>query len=297
MMGVEEIARELEVSPRMVKEYKNDLEKAGIYIGSKLGRYGGYYIENKRSLDGLSLTQEELSALKMAKESIRSGKYHYSTKFETLVSKILNVQGHGEEVHYHNKTTSESEDVIQKEKRAWIDINLAIHNKKKIKMSYKSLKETGVEIKERTVDPYGVFDYKGATYFYGYCNSAKDIRFFKLSRIMEYEITKETFDIKVDYNFDEVMDKSFGIYTDDVIDLKLKVYYPMSEIIREKQICKGQRIREIDDKTILFEAKMRGYTEIKTWVMGMGSSVEVLEPVGLKEDIQKEVEKIIALYK
>ncbi|WP_026478888.1 helix-turn-helix transcriptional regulator [Alkaliphilus transvaalensis] len=54
MMGVNEIAKELEVSPRSIKEYKNDLEKAGIYIGSIRGRYGGYYIDTKRSFDGLS---------------------------------------------------------------------------------------------------------------------------------------------------------------------------------------------------------------------------------------------------
>lgn len=296
-MGVDEIAKELEVSHRMVKEYKNDLEKAGIYIGSKLGRYGGYYIENRRSFDGLGLTDEEVSALKMAKESIKSGKYHYGPKFETLVSKILNSQSNGEEIHYHHKTASESEDIIRKEKRAWVDVNLAIHNKNRIRMSYKSLKESEVEIRERLVEPYGVFDYKGASYFYGYCSSAKDIRFFKLSRIMEHHITNEIFDIKVDYNFDEVMDKSFGIYTDEAIDLKLNIYYPMSEIIKEKYICKGQKIQQLDDKTIRFEAKMKGYTEIITWVMGMGSSVEVLEPVELKEHIHKEVSKIIELYK
>ncbi|MGF7057689.1 helix-turn-helix transcriptional regulator [Brassicibacter mesophilus] len=297
IMRIEEIAEQLEVTPRMVKKYKNDLEMAGIYIGSKLGRYGGYYLENKRSLDAIDFTKDELSALKMAKETIKSGKYHYSSKFEILTSKILSSKTHIDDIYYHNKSISESDEIVKKEKRIWIDINLAINQNKKVKMKYKSLKAHGLEIKERIVNPYGIFDYKGATYFYGYCENAKDIRFFKLSRIVEYEVLKNKFDVKLDFDFDEVLEKSFGIYNDETIYLKLKIHYPMSEIVKEKQITKEQKITEIDSKTIFFEAKMKGYTEIKSWVMSMGSYVEVIEPVKLKEDIVEEVDKLIALYR
>ncbi|WP_242942430.1 WYL domain-containing transcriptional regulator [Proteiniborus sp. DW1] len=297
LMKVNEIANELEVSPRMIKEYKKDLEMAGIYIGSKLGRYGGYYLENKRYLDGLSFTKDELSALKMAKEAIKSGKYHYSSKFEILVSKILNYEKYlDDNVSYYNKLVKESDETIEKEKRVWIDINLAINRSNKIKMEYKSIKEYGLEVKERVVHPYGIFDYKGATYFYGYCENAEDVRFFKLSRIQQYHVLKEKFEIKYSFELDEIMEKSFGIFNDEIIDLKLKIFYPMSEIVKEKQISKNQKITEIDSKTILFEAKMNGYPEIKAWIMSMGSNVEVIKPDKLKEDILKETTKINDLY-
>jgi len=56
-------------------------------------------------------------------------------------------------------------------------------------------------------------------------------------------------------------------------------------------------IKEIDDRTIYFEAKMKGYAEIKTWILSMGSDVEVIEPLNLKEDLLQEVNKIIDIYK
>lgn len=297
MMSIEEIANELEITPRMVRTYKKDLEMAGIYIGSKLGRYGGYYLENKRNLNGISFTKDELSALKMAKETIKSGKYHYSSKFEILVSKILNLSNHEEDVYYHNKMIRESDEIVEKEKRIWIDINLAINKNKRVEIKYKSLKEHELEVKQRVVNPYGIFDYKGATYFYGYCENARDIRFFKLSRILEYQVMKERFVVKQNFVFDEILEKSFGIFNDETINLKLEIYYPMSEIVKEKQISKTQKITQIDEKTIRFEAKMNGYPEIKTWVMGMGSKVQVIEPVKLKEDVFKETTKIMDLYK
>lgn len=296
-MSVDELAEKLEVTPRMIKEYKKDLEMAGLYIGSKLGRYGGYYLENKRNLDIMSFTDEELNALKMAKETIKSGKYHYSPKFEILSSKILNSKRHNEDTYYHNKSLQELDEITQREKRVWVDINLAINQQRKAKIVYKSLKANGIEIKTRLVNPYGVFDYKGASYFYGYCESAQDIRFFKLSRITELEILEDKFQVKVDFDFNEIMDKSFGIYNDEVINIKLKIHYPMSEIVKEKQISKEQIIKEIDDRTIYFEAKMKGYAEIKTWILSMGSRVEVIEPLNLKEDILEEVKRTIETYK
>lgn len=42
--SIKELATELEVSPRMIREYKNELELAGIFIESIRGPYGGYYL-------------------------------------------------------------------------------------------------------------------------------------------------------------------------------------------------------------------------------------------------------------
>lgn len=48
--SVLELARELEVTPRMVRVYKDEIEKAGIYIETIKGPYGGYILNQKVSL-------------------------------------------------------------------------------------------------------------------------------------------------------------------------------------------------------------------------------------------------------
>ena len=45
-----ELARELEVTPRMIRVYKDEIEKAGIYIETIKGPYGGYILNQKVSL-------------------------------------------------------------------------------------------------------------------------------------------------------------------------------------------------------------------------------------------------------
>ena len=48
--SISELAERLEVSPRMIRVYKDELEKAGIYIDTVKGPYGGYVLEQNTDL-------------------------------------------------------------------------------------------------------------------------------------------------------------------------------------------------------------------------------------------------------
>ena len=45
--NIKELADKLEVSERMIRVYKEELEKAGIYIDTLMGPYGGYVLNQK----------------------------------------------------------------------------------------------------------------------------------------------------------------------------------------------------------------------------------------------------------
>ena len=42
---IKELSEKLEISERMVRQYKQELEQAGIYLKSTSGKYGGYLLE------------------------------------------------------------------------------------------------------------------------------------------------------------------------------------------------------------------------------------------------------------
>ena len=42
--SISELSEKLEVSPRMIRVYKDEIEKAGIYIDTIKGPYGGYVL-------------------------------------------------------------------------------------------------------------------------------------------------------------------------------------------------------------------------------------------------------------
>lgn len=47
--SIQELSEKLEVSERMIRQYKLELEQSGIYIYSITGKYGGYQIEQENN--------------------------------------------------------------------------------------------------------------------------------------------------------------------------------------------------------------------------------------------------------
>lgn len=59
--SIKSLAQKLEVSERMVRQYKQELEQAGIYINSITGKYGGYQIDKENNFLKLeNIVKEEM---------------------------------------------------------------------------------------------------------------------------------------------------------------------------------------------------------------------------------------------
>ena len=61
LYSIKELAEKLEVSERMIRQYKQELEQAGIYLKSITGKYGGYQLEaDNNFLQILEAQKEEM---------------------------------------------------------------------------------------------------------------------------------------------------------------------------------------------------------------------------------------------
>ena len=59
--SIQELAERLEVSERMIRQYKVELEQVGIYLNSITGKYGGYQIEKENNFLKLEdIVKEEM---------------------------------------------------------------------------------------------------------------------------------------------------------------------------------------------------------------------------------------------
>ena len=61
-----ELADRLEISPRMVRLYKEELEKEGIYIDSFCGKDGGYQMRSKVSLPLILFNENDIKIIDYA---------------------------------------------------------------------------------------------------------------------------------------------------------------------------------------------------------------------------------------
>ena len=74
--SIEELAEKLEVSPRMIRVYKDEIEKAGIYIETIKGRYGGYVLKQninvpKRFIDTKAININDKDVFNLINKALK----------------------------------------------------------------------------------------------------------------------------------------------------------------------------------------------------------------------------------
>ena len=166
---INELANVLEVTPRMIRIYKEELEKAGIYITTIRGKYGGYILDNTIKMPLKKITKEDIKLLKDLNNS----------SLESLINKL------------EDKLVV-SENLLNNEnKKKYNDLNKAIKEKRKVRIVYYSYNK-GENI--RIINPISFFIFSNGLYLAAFCELRKDIRHFELNRIKNYEVLKDIFE-------------------------------------------------------------------------------------------------------
>lgn len=80
--SIQELAEKLEVSPRMIRVYKDEIEKAGIYIDTIKGPYGGYVLNQninvpKRFIEQSNIKVNDKSILNSINRGIKERRKCY----------------------------------------------------------------------------------------------------------------------------------------------------------------------------------------------------------------------------
>lgn len=292
---VRELSEKLEVDERMIRKYKEDLEKAGVYIESVSGSNGGYTLKGYDHLLNLNLDKDELFTMQLAKEQLKKMEFIYYKEFENLYHKINALQNTKyEATKLADYMIQDIKEINSKdEKHKCLIINQSIISRNKIRILYFSL-SSGEKV--RIIHPYAIITYKGAFYVAAYCESRNEVLEFKLSRIRQYEVLQEKFEILSRFNLKNYMKNSIGLYKGEHIKLILRISKPMSYIVDEKQWVENQRIKWKEDESIIFEAEMQGKTDIVAWILSMGSYVEVISPESLRMEIKEEISKLNSIY-
>lgn len=294
-MKASEIAQELEVSERQVRTYRNDLEMGGIFVKYISGRYGGYELVTPY-LCAVDLTQNELAVLNMVKEQLIFDGNLYAKDYNAIYDKIsAKYKKHNYDINLTKYyTISQKANFADHEiTKRFYAINYAIITKRKTFMEYDSL-TSGKQ--ERIVHPYSVYTYKNDLYMIGYCETRKEVLDFKMVRIVKLETLEEHFEQLPHFKLGKYYANTIGNFKDDAIAIKLKISHPFSTVVSEKIWAENQNIKWIDKETIIFTASLRGYTEIKSWILSMGRYVEVLEPAELVEDVCEELDIMMKHY-
>ncbi len=179
--SIKELSEKLEVSERMIRVYKEELEKAGIYIDTIMGPYGGYVLNQ--------IVRIPVRKFKM-KDAELLDKYIKEEKDIETKEKLIILQDKIKGVYIGSIKEQEELNLKDETLKKYNVMTRAIKERRKVKILYYSY---GKGENERIIDPAEMFLFQEGWYVAAFCETKKDIRHFELKRIREYELLEEKY--------------------------------------------------------------------------------------------------------
>ena len=123
-------------------------------------------------------------------------------------------------------------------------------------------------------------------YIFAHDELSGEVRPFRIDRVRDARLLAQTFTVPDDFDIDAVVSGSWGIWQapgqDDVV---LRFDHAVAERVREALWHRGGEIRDRDDGDIEVRIRVTSEVEMRSWVLGWGGAVEVLEPPSLREHV------------
>jgi predicted DNA-binding transcriptional regulator YafY len=195
LMRGAELAARLEVDPRTLRRYIQTLEQLGIPVTAERGRDGGYRLMHGFKLPPMMFTNDEAVALSLGLVASRNlGLSDAAPAGEGALAKLQRVmpdnlrrrvQAIGETVTLGiaRATSSGDPDILA-------TLGAGAQKRQRVRIQYQTPNQTKTL---RSIDPYGLAYLNGGWYTVGYCHLRKDLRSFRLDRILSADLEPQSF--------------------------------------------------------------------------------------------------------
>lgn len=175
--SIKELAEKLNVTERMIRYYKDEIIKNGIYIESFKGPNGGYFLIDKLK-NYTSINKYDIQLLKYTYTVLKEQNFVFLDKYEQFINKVQNMND-----IYEEKSKFISNIEIDESNIEQIIVN-SIKQNDKIKIIYENIDGTN---SKRIIHPLQLFQFKNEKYVTAYCELRRDIRHFEIKRIIKIE--------------------------------------------------------------------------------------------------------------
>lgn len=255
---------------RDIEQIRNEFGIEIIYNRSR----NGYIIdkENSLNLDSFIKFLEIVGTGEILSESIRDGK-------QTL--EFISFEAEGNLKGIDNLRS----------------IVLAIKNKRKIKFTHENyIKGT---IKEHVICPYHLKEYQNRWYVVGSFEDTGAFRTFAIDRITGLKVLTERFKPDAKKNpvkmFDEVIGLTYSI--SKLQEIKIWVSMDQIKYLESLKLHKSQETLGKEKDGYIIRLYLRPNFELVQKLLSLGSSVEVISPPELRNEIKDIVKEMSSLYK
>ena len=156
------------------------------------------------------------------------------------------------------------------------------------------------EKSRRILEPVGLVYKRSVWYLIARQPDSSDFRTFRVDQIRGiFTRERDIFEYPQDYNLREHIGSSWGVFCNDPVQ-RVRLHFSPRVAMRVKNLRyhHSQRlVTELEDGSVVMEFQVCGLIEMHSWILQWGKQVEVLEPMALREQIQKAAQDILAVYK
>ena len=296
-MNTTQLASELEVNPRNIREFKKELVLAGYNVEEVKGRYGGYILNDQYDLPVTIFSDEQKDALVQSNKFMRTQKdFKQLSLYCDAMDKIIATSkiSSNDSLHYMSnsiKLDQKTSTMIDKTQQA---INLGLC----VLLSYQSLQDETP--KEFEVEPYEIIHYHKSYYLIGFSLLRKDYRMyrFSLERMYSCEISSRHFIRDNHFHLSNYIGEH-SLIPLDLKQIQVRVYHNENGLRLFKEKYWGNKLQIIN--------KQEGFTDFEFYtddmsnlyqsLFAMTNQVEILQPEDVKSNYVMRVKKILNAYK
>lgn len=302
-VSAKKLSEEFEVSQRTIYRDLDILENMGIPIERKMGFEGGISIIENFKLENINFSKSELTRI----IEILNNYYYKDSKTKLLLEKFKNIISE-KEIEAQKKMDyfkiEEGNIMDKKEQKDISVLKKSIENKNIINLEYIN---NNNEKSQREIEPYVISIKGNIIYLFAYCLLKKELRIFRISRILKMNITNRKYNerkevleeiysnkefFKFDNN-DEIIMKYKGEFFETA---KLFLGEDEYDILDKKTYHPKNKKTILRDTDILIKLRWRTDKWLVGFILNMGDNVEILEPESLREEITNKVQELYALY-
>jgi predicted DNA-binding transcriptional regulator YafY len=123
------------------------------------------------------------------------------------------------------------------------------------------------------------------------------VRTFALDGFRDIDrLKKDRFDYPKDYQPGQLVVGAFGMIGGPRTHVRLLFDAKVGRFVQRRLWHPTRKITKTD-RGVELEMDVAGTTELKTWILGWGDRLEVLEPESLREEVAAEVRRVAGLYR
>lgn len=154
------------------------------------------------------------------------------------------------------------------------------------------------------IEPLKIFSYRDSLYLDA--RLAKDVGkthrtpafdpLLVIHRLKNVEITDQHYTYPVDYSFDEVFDRNFGIIKDSAFQVVVEFKEWAAHYVAERIWSPSQKIKKMKEGKILLTFTATSEPEVISWILSFGDEVQIIAPKKLVGVVAKKVRNIDNIY-